>query len=192
VPPKVVRSEPPGFEKNLITHTSNAAAPSTSATIAAGNGSVTLSANRSTAQATRITRASRNTSFAPSPESHPLPLTLLLMEPPPGSETLAVAVYQLKKTLISSTNAPPAEIQTDRGTAAKSKLAAGADDSGAAAVDSAAAGGGGGGGGGDGSGSGSGVGSGAGGGGGSGAAADSVGAGSGVGSGPASPPADGS
>jgi len=161
VPPKVVRSEPPGFEKNLITHTSNAAAASTSATIEAGNGSVMLSANSSTAQTTRITSASRNTSFAPSPESHPLPLILLLMEPPPpGSETLAVAVYQLKNTLISSTNAPNAEIQTDRGTAATSKLAEGADDLGDAAV-------------------------------GSGAAADSVGAGSGVESGPASSPAVG-
>jgi hypothetical protein len=38
-----------------------------------------------------------------------------------------VAVYQLKNTLISRISAPPAEIQTDRGTAAKSKLAAGAE-----------------------------------------------------------------
>jgi len=127
VPPNDVRSGPPGFEKNLITHTSNATAPSTSATIAPGNGRVTLSANRSTAHTARITRASRNTSFAPSPELQPLPLALLLREPPPGSETLAVAVYQLKNTLISRISAPPAEIQTDRGTAAKSKLAAGAE-----------------------------------------------------------------
>src|SRR6478752_2747128 len=186
VPPNDVRSGPPGFEKNLITHTSNATAPSTSATIAAGNGRVTLSANRSTAHTARITRASRNTSFAPSPELQPLPLALLLREPaPPGSETLAVAVYQLKNTLISSTNAPPAEIQTDRGTAATSKLAAGAEGPGADAVDSAAGRGGGGGGGvGAGSGSGSGVGSGAV-GGGSAGAADSVGVGSGTASSPA-------
>jgi hypothetical protein len=88
----------------------------------------------------------------------------------PASVALAVAVYQLKNTLISRMNAPPAEIQTDRGTAAKSKLAAGGDDCGVAVVDSAAGGGGGGGG------AGSGV--------GSGGAAGSVGAGSGVGSGP--------
>jgi len=66
------------------------------------------------------------------------------MLPPPGTETLAVAVYQLKNTLNIRINAPTAEIQTDRGTAAKSKPAAGDDDRGAAALYSSAGGGGGG------------------------------------------------
>jgi hypothetical protein len=152
---------------------------------------LTLSANSSIAHTASATKARRATSFATSVVSQPLPLLLILSDP-----TCTDAVYQLKNTLISRMNAPPAEIQTDRGTAAKSKLAAGDDDCGAAALDSAAGGGGGGGGGGgDGDGSGSGSGSGAC-GGGSGAAEDSVGAGSGVGSGvgsgPASSPAVGS
>jgi hypothetical protein len=128
-------------------------------------------ANSSTAQTARATRASRATSFATSVVSQPLPL-LLILSGPACTDT----VYQLKNTLISRMNAPPAEIQTDRGTAAKSKLAAGDDDCGAVAVDSAAGGGGGG--------AGSGV--------GSGAAMDSVGAGSGPGSGVGSGSGEGS
>ena len=120
----------PGFEKNLITTTSNATRRAPVPPSTAGTGRSTLSANRSIAHTARITRASRATSFAPLPESHPLPLALLLTVPP-ASVALAVAVYQLKNTLISRISAPPAEIQTDRGTAAKSKLAAGGADCGA-------------------------------------------------------------
>ena len=188
VPPNDVRSALPGFEKNLITHTSNAeprrapAPPSTP-----GNGRVDVvgeQVDRPHHQDHQSKQGHQLRAAAGVPSA----AARAPADGPPGSVTLAVAVYQLKNTLISRTSAPPAEIQTDRGTAAKSKLAAGGDDCGGAAVDSAA---GGGGGGGAGSGSGSGVGSAAG-GGGTGVAEDSVGTGSGLGSGPASSPAVGS
>ena len=76
-----------------------------------------MSANSSTAQAATAISASRATSLATSVVSQPLPLVLALIGP-----ACTDAVYQLKNTLISSTIAPPAEIQTAVETLLKSKL----------------------------------------------------------------------
>src|SRR5690349_12436697 len=83
-------SSPAGLDTIFTITRTTDTTPAAPATIQAGNGSVTLSANSSTSQAAMMTIASSAMIFAADPESQPLSLLL-----PDRPAMLTVSVYQL-------------------------------------------------------------------------------------------------
>src|SRR3954454_21624989 len=131
----------PGLSMIRNSTRSRATAPAAAAMSDAGHGRSTLAAQSSITQAAIATAAQRKTSHATSVASVP-------RAPELNGPTLTV--YQVKKTLKSSTNAPMSEIQTARDTAPRSTLGPGTVRVGPPPVGPDGGGGGGGGGGGSG------------------------------------------